>query len=357
MPGPTNLSCLLYGPEKAEFKETPTPKIDDPYDILIRVSYVGVCGSDVHFWTHGGISRKVSEKEPLIMGHEASGVVHEVGRAVTKVAPGDRVAVEPGVPCRRCTICKAGQYNLCRDMKFAADPPRSHGTLTRLFKIPEDFVYKIPDSLSLQEAVLVEPLSVAVHGVRLADLRPGQTVLVQGSGTVGLLTAAVAKAYGARVVVVADINETKLNFAKGFVDCVGFATDIGSMPPDEAARLKKEANLRHGVDVVLECTGVESSIQVGLYACAVGATFVQIGMGKPLHNIPLGAMIEKEVVIKTSFRYGPGDYEIALQLLASGKISVKAMISSSVPFEKATEAWEKTRKGEGIKNLIEGVKD
>ncbi|KAH7176800.1 chaperonin 10-like protein [Dactylonectria macrodidyma] len=352
---PNNLSCLLYGPGDARFEDRPVPEITDPHEILIRISYVGVCGSDVHFWKHGGVTRKVSEESPLVMGHEASGIVHSVGEAVASVKPGDRVAIEPGFPCRRCRRCKAGRYNLCSEMQFAADPPRTHGALARFFKIPEDFAYKIPDSLSLEEAVLVEPLSVAVHGVRLADVRPGQDVLVLGSGTIGLLVAATAKAFGAGNIFIADINEKKLEFARGFVDCATFVPAADSTPKENASRLQKEFHLDDGVEAVLECTGVESSAQTGIYASAPGGVFVQIGMGKPDQTLPMGAMCEKETVVKTSFRYAPGDYDIALGLLGSGKVSVKSLISSVVPFESATEAWEKTKNGEGIKNLIRGL--
>ncbi|OAQ90106.1 D-xylulose reductase A [Purpureocillium lilacinum] len=336
----SNLSCVLLGPGKVRFERRPTPQIVDPHDVLVQIGYVGVCG--------------ISEESPLVMGHEASGTVHSVGSAVTRLKPGDRVAIEPGIPCRRCNRCKSGKYNLCPRMRFAADLPKTDGTLCHLFKVPEDFAYKIPDSLSLQEAVLVEPLSVAVHGVRLADLKAGQTVLVQGSGTIGLLAAATAKAYGAKAVFIADINETKLGFAKSF-GYVAFVSDTSSTPFEDAERFKKEACLEDGVDIVLECTGVESSAQTGIYASAPGGTMVQIGMGKFNQSLPLGAMCEKETVLKTAFRYGPGDYDIALELLVSGKVSVKAMISSIVPFEDAPKAWERTRKGEGIKNLIEGV--
>ena len=291
------------------------------------------------------------------MGHEASGVVDSIGAAVTSVKPGDRVAVEPGFPCRRCKQCKEGRYNICPQMKFAADPPLTDGTLCRLFRIPEDYVYKIPDWVSLEEAVLIEPLSVAVHGLRLAELRPGQTVLVQGSGTIGLLAAATAKAFGARVVFLADINQSKLDFAKSFVECTTFVPDTNITPEKAATRFLQEMGIPEGVDVVLECTGVESSAQTGLYACGPGAIYIQIGMGKPEQRLPILAMSEKEVVLKTSFRYAPGDYEIALELVASGKVSVKELISNIVPFEDAPLAWEKTGKGEGIKNLIKGVLD
>ncbi|CAG7916043.1 unnamed protein product [Penicillium olsonii] len=354
----TNLSCLLCGPGKVRFEERELPVVEDPHDILVRILYVGVCGSDAHFWTHGGVIRMVSEEEPLVMGHEASGVVFSVGPAVTKVVPGDRVAIEPGFPCRRCTQCKAGKYNLCPEMQFAADPPRAHGTLARFFRAPEDFVYKVPESVSLQEAVLVEPLAVAVHGARIAQIAPGDNVLVQGSGTIGLLAAAVSKAFGAKAIFVADINKTKLDFAKQFVEeCLTFIPDAKSTPEEEATRFKREMNLRNGVDVVLECTGVESSARTGIFASAAGSTFVQIGLGKPDLNLPILAMCEKETVLKTAWRYSPGDYDIALGLLASGKINAKSLISSIVPFTDAAVAWERTKRGEGIKNLIEGVRD
>jgi len=311
----------------------------------------------VHFWKHGGVTRKVSEEVPLVMGHEASGIVHSIGSAVTTLKPGDRVAIEPGFSCRRCKQCKAGRYNLCPEMKFAADPPHTHGTLSRFFRIPEDFAYKIPDNLSLQEAALVEPLGVAVHGVRLSELRPGQSVLVLGSGTIGLLAAAAARAFGANTIHIADISERKLEFAKSFLGCATLSPDLTSTPSKDAERFKEEMGEKHGVDIVLECTGVESSAQTGLHALAVGGTFVQIGLGKADQTLPLGMMCEKEAVVKTAFRYAPGDYEIALELLAAGKVTLKPLISSTVPFERASEAWERTARGEGIKNLIEGLSD
>lgn len=291
----------------------------------------------------------------MVMGHEASGIVEAVGSAVTRVKPGDRITIEPGLPCRRCKQCKSGRYNTCPSMRFAADPP-TDGNLARFYKVEEDFVYAIPDDLSLEEAVLVEPLSVAVHSVRLAGVRPGQRVLVQGSGTIGLLTAATARAFGAKTIVIADINKDKLAFSRSYMDCFTFAPDITSSPPQEASRLKEEANI-DGLDIVLECTGAESSAQTGLYALARGGTFVQVGMGMPDLTIPLARMWDKEPVLKVSFRYGSGDYEAALELLASGKVSVKPLISNIVPFRDAPRAWEMTRRGEGIKNLIEGVQD
>jgi len=171
------------------------------------------------------------------------------------------------------------------------------------------------------------------------------------------MAAAAAKAFGARVVFISDINQTKLDLAKSFVDHTTFVPNMHSTPEKEAASFQKEMGITSGVDVVVECTGVESSAQIGLYMCGPGAIFVQIGMGKPIQSIPILAMSEKEIVLKTSFRYAQGDYEIALELIGSGKISARELISSSVPFEDASVEWEKTARGEGIKNLIQGVQD
>jgi len=298
----------------------------------------------------------VSDEQPLVMGHEASGIVHSVGPAVTKVVTGDRVSIEPGFSCRRCKQCKAGRYNICPEMSFAADPPNNHGTLTRLFRTPEDFVYPIPENLSLEEAVLVEPLSVAVHGARLAGITPGHTVLVQGSGTIGLLCAATAKAFGAKQVFISDINQTRLGFARDYLGCPIFLPNISSSDPEkEASRMKNILNLSDGVDIVLECTGVESSLQTGIYASGSGGVVVQIGLGSTNLTVPIINMCEKETVLKTAWRYAPGDYEMALALLNSGRVNVQPLISKIVPFEQATKAWEMTLRGEGIKNLIRGV--
>ncbi|KHN98021.1 alcohol dehydrogenase [Metarhizium album ARSEF 1941] len=356
MAHPQNLSCVLYGPGKVRFEQRPLPVIADAHHVLVRIAYVGVCGTDVRFWTHGGMIRTVSEDEPLVMGHEASGVVHAVGPSVTRVRPGDRVVVEPGFPCHKCKLCLGGRYNLCPHMKFAADPPQD-GTLSCLYRVAEQYVFKIPSLLTLQEAVLVEPLSVAVHGARLSPLEPGRSILVQGSGTVGLLTAATALAFGAGPIFISDINQAKLDFAKTFIECWTFVPDAALTPGENAARFKKRTGQRDGVDIVFECTGSEPAIQTGLHALAAGGTFVQIGIGKSEQVLPLTLMCEKEVNFQSSFRYGPGDFDLAIRLLEAQKFSVKSFISSVFPFHKAAEAWEETRQGRGVKNLIQVTGD
>ncbi|KAE8447695.1 hypothetical protein EG329_010502 [Mollisiaceae sp. DMI_Dod_QoI] len=352
-----NPSCWLYGPGDARIEDSPYPTIQDPHDVVLRIAYVGVCGSDVHFWNHGGIINKVSTSNPLIMGHEASGIVHEVGSAVTSLKIGDKIAIEPGQPCRRCKSCKAGRYNLCSTMKFAASPPKSHGALTKYFKMPEDYCYKLPDFMGLDEGVLVEPLAVAVHVARLADIKTGQDIVVFGAGTIGLLCAAVAEAMGAKKIISVDVNSSRLEFAKNFAATETFLPSRDDSAEESARKIIAMNGLEEGADVVLEATGVEICIETGIFALRRGGTFIQAGLGKSKVQFPIVKLSEKEINMKGCFRYTAGDFELAMHFLETGKISVKELISTEEPFERATYAWEKTKRGEGIKNLIRGPQD
>lgn len=294
-------------------------------------------------------------ESPLIMGHEASGTVVATGSAVTSLAVGDKVAIEPGLPCRRCGRCKSGNYHFCSAMRFAASPPNTHGTLTKFYKSSEDFCYKLPESLSLQEGVLVEPLSVAVHAVKLAKIQPGSEVVIFGAGPVGLLCTVVANAFGASKSLVVDILEDRLAFAAQYGACKTYNPSDNLDPVQNATRMIKEHKLGNGAGaaIVIDASGAESCIQTGIEVLQMGGTYVQTGMGKPNIIFPIMAMCTKELMVRGCFRYGPGDYQLALDLLRDGKISLLPLISSIIPFEKATEAWETTRRGEGIKTLIQ----
>jgi D-xylulose reductase len=291
------------------------------------------------------------------MGHEASGIVSSVGSGVTDLKSGDPVAIKGSRPCRQCKRCKEGLYHLCPEMKFAACPPDTDGMLTKYFKIPADFCYKLPAGVGLDEGVLVEPLAVAVHAVRMINVRPGQSVVVFGSGTIGVLSAAVAKAYGASKIIAVDLLDSKLEFAKRFNSSAIFKPDTTVSAEENAASLVRENDLGLGADAVIEASGAESSVQTAMHVLRPGGSYVQTGLGKPIINFPILIMSEKELHCHGAFRYGPGDYEIALGFLEKGAIPVKELISKVFSFEKATEAWETTKRGEGIKNLIQGVQD
>jgi D-xylulose reductase len=238
-------------------------------------------------------------------------------------------------------------------MQFAATPPYD-GTLTGFWSAPADFCYKLPDAVSLQEGALIEPLAVGVHIVRQANVSPGQSVVVMGAGPVGLLCAAVARAYGATTVVSVDIVPSKLEFAKSFAATHTYLSQRVS-PQENAANLLATAGLpATGADVVIDASGAEPSIQASLHAVRAGGTYVQGGMGKPDITFPIMALCLKEVTAKGSFRYGSGDYRLAIELVATGKVDVKKLVTSVVEFGQAEEAFKKVKEGQVIKILIAG---
>ncbi|KAF2153140.1 GroES-like protein [Myriangium duriaei CBS 260.36] len=289
----------------------------------------------------------------MVLGHESSGVVTSVGSKVRGLKAGDRVALEPGVCCRRCERCKEGLYNLCFDMRFAATPPYD-GTLAKYYTLPEDFCYKLPEEVPLEHGALVEPLAVGVHIARTqANVKPGQSVVVFGAGPIGLLSCAVAKALGANKICIVDINESRLKFAK---DYAATHTVLSLRVPAEemAGTLKENCDVPLGFDVAIDASGAEPCIQTAIHALRSGGTFVQGGMGKPDITFPIGAACAKELHIKGSFRYGPGDYKLAVEFLATGKVKVNELITARYKFGDAEKAFEETKAAKGIKVIIEG---
>ncbi|KAF8745951.1 hypothetical protein AX14_004246 [Amanita brunnescens Koide BX004] len=279
-----NPAFILRGVEDVVFEQRPVPELRDD-EVLVAIKKTGICGSDVHYLVHGRIADFVVEK-PMVLGHESAGVVSQIGSRVRHLQVGDRVAVEPGATCRVCDSCKSGQYELCPDIVFAATPPFD-GTLQRFYKVPADLVYPLPDGLTLEDGAMMEPLSVGVHSVyRLGGLRACESVLVFGCGPVGLLCMAVAKALGASRIIAVDIVDSRLKFAKEYA-----ATDVFMPPKREEGEnslkysrrssdeLKRRLNLsdrgRHGVDLVIDASGAEVSIQTAFYTVKVGGRIVQ----------------------------------------------------------------------------------
>lgn len=289
----------------------------------------------------------------MVLGHESSGVVTKTGSAVTSLKIGDQVTMEPGVPCRRCQQCKAGKYNLCFSMAFAATPPYN-GTLAKYYVLPEDFCYKLPGSVTLQEGALVEPLGVAVHITKQADVKPGDSVVVFGAGPVGLLCGAVARAFGANKIIAVDIQPARLEFAKKYTATGAF--EPTKVPATEnAERLRREHDLGRGADVVIDASGAEPSVHTGIHVLRTGGTYVQGGMGRDEITFPIMAACTKELTIKGSFRYGSGDYKLAVELIESEKINVKELVTGVVKFTDAENAFLDVKAGKGIKTLIAGV--
>ncbi|KAJ8114566.1 hypothetical protein OPT61_g3579 [Boeremia exigua] len=349
-----NPSFVLKQKDEVVYEDRPIPELPSPYDVIVKPKWTGICGSDVHYWVEGRIGHFVVEK-PMVLGHESAGIVEKVGDKVKTLKVGDRVAMEPGVPCRRCVRCKEGKYNLCPDMAFAATPPYD-GTLAKYYALPEDYCYKLPENMSLEEGALIEPTAVAVHITRQAAIKPGDSVVVFGAGPVGLLCCAVAKAYGAKKIVTVDINDERLSFALKYAANASFKSARVSAE-ENARNLIKECELGPGADVIIDASGAEPCIQTAIHALRMGGTYVQGGMGKPDINFPIMAMCTKELNVKGSFRYGAGDYQTAVDLVASERISIKELITGKVSFEEAEKAFASVKEGKGIKTLIEGPRE
>jgi len=270
-----NPSFILEAKNKVIYEDRPIPELPSPYDVIVKPKWTGICGSDVHYWVEGRIGHFVVEK-PMVLGHESAGIVHQVGDKVKTLKVGDRVAMEPGVPCRRCVRCKEGKYNLCPDMAFAATPPYD-GTLARYYTLPEDYCFKLPENMSLEEGALIEPTAVAVHITRQASIKPGDSVVIFGAGPVGLLCCTVAKAYGAKKIVTVDINEERLQFALKYAATHKFSSARVSAE-ENAKNLIKECDLGPGADIIIDASGAEPCIQTAIHALRMGGTYVQVSL-------------------------------------------------------------------------------
>ncbi|KAH6695445.1 chaperonin 10-like protein [Plectosphaerella plurivora] len=333
---------------KFRFEERDESRPCAAAEVVVRIVATGICGSDVHWWQHGQIG-DTSVTGPIILGHESSGIVEACGSKIKHLKPGDRIALEPGAGCNTCIDCRAGKYNLCADMKFAATPPYD-GTLATFYRLPEECCFPIPAHVTLEEAALVEPLAVAVHCCRLGQIGPGSRVAIFGAGPIGLLTGAVAKAFGAARIVMIDIIQTRLDIAKSF---------LGVETYNSANEFNREALLdriqtQSGVDVVVEATGNETCVIHGVDVLKRGGKFVQAGLGPSKISFPVGQICSKEAAFLGSFRYGPGDYQLAVDLLSSGKVSVKELITGRYEFKDAEQAFKDAASRKGIKSIIYG---
>jgi len=210
-PETENVAAVLKELRNFEFEKRPIPK-PGPRNVVLRIHTVGICGSDVHYWAHGKCG-PFELKGPIVLGHESSGIVHSVGENVTNLKPGDRVAIEPGVPCRYCDYCRSGSYNLCPDVQFLATPPYD-GSLANFIEHAADFCYKMPDHMTFEEGALLEPLSVGVHACRRGGVKVGSHVLITGAGPIGLVVLLVARASGATKIIVSDMMANRLEVAK-----------------------------------------------------------------------------------------------------------------------------------------------
>ncbi|XP_042899700.1 sorbitol dehydrogenase-like isoform X2 [Parasteatoda tepidariorum] len=328
-------------------------KIPEPgsHEALIAMSCVGICGSDVHFWKDGRLGDFIVEK-PMVLGHESSGTVIKVGENVKHLKPGDRVCIEPGIGCGRCDLCRKGKYNICPEERFCATPP-TDGTLCRYFCHDADFCYKLPDHVTLEEGALTEPLCVAVYSCRRAGVTAGQYVLICGAGPIGLTTILACKAMGVSKICITDINENRLKVAKS----LGASSTI-CVKDLEISDVVKEVERQLGSlpDRTIECSGAQSGVSLGLKATAPGGLLMLVGIGLCDIKIPIIEATVREVDVRGSLRYA-NCYPAALELIASGAVDMKPLITHKFSLEESEKAFEIAHSGTAIKVMIYCEKD
>jgi L-iditol 2-dehydrogenase len=335
------LRRTAMGKMKAAFLEKPGKivfrDIDKPYasdgNALVRLEYVGICGSDVHFYEDGKIGDFVV-REPLILGHEAAGVVEEVGSGVSNLKPGDRVAIEPGLSCGKCSYCTSGRYNLCDEMAFLAAPP-VHGVFKEFVDFPADRLFQLPDNVSTREGALVEPLSIGVYAATRAGVSAGKRIVVLGAGCIGLVTLLACKAMGAAEVHVVDRLANRLALAKK----VGASSVIDATSVDPVREVLR-LTAGSGADIVIECAGANGTMEQTVNCVRKGGTVVFVGMNSS-DQVPINInrAIGREVDFKTIFRY-VNIFPVAISLLGGKKIDAEQIITRDYSFQQIPEAFQ-----------------
>jgi L-iditol 2-dehydrogenase len=316
----TNRAAVLTGPGKIVLEDRPVPE-PGPREVLVEITAVGVCGSDVHYFQHGRIGPYVV-REPLILGHESAGRIAAVGAEVSRHAVGERVTLEPGVPCGRCRECRTGRYNLCADVVFFATPPID-GAFANYVTIHEDFAFALPDELSDDVGALMEPLSVGIWACRKAGVSAGDRVLITGAGPIGLLALQVARAFGATQVEISDVSESRLALAAR----TG-ATRTLHAGRDEPAE----------ADALIECSGHPAALSTGIAALRPAATGVLVGMGPgDTAEVPLSLIQNREIWLTGTFRYA-NTYPTAIALGASGRVDLEALITGHYGLDETDRA-------------------
>ena len=353
-------TAVLKEPGRLEVEERPRPE-PGPDEVLVAVGEVGICGSDLHYYEHGRIGDYVVES-PLVLGHESAGEVVEVGANVPDLEPGDRrgrsmplrpgdrVALEPGVPCRRCGHCKRGEYNLCPDVTFMATPP-DDGAFAEYVAWPADFTYSLPDEVSTREGALCEPLSVGIHAARRGEVGVGDSVLVTGAGPIGLLVAEAARAAGATTILISDVVDAKL--ARASERGVDATIDSRKRDLGDAVASHTDGDGRNGgVDVVVEASGAKSAIAESLDAVRRGGTVVFVGLADEA-EVPLDVLelVDNELDVRGSFRYR-NTYPAAIELLANDAVDVEGIVDFEMDLGDVDAAFRRAMEPETVKGMV-----
>jgi L-iditol 2-dehydrogenase len=330
-PAATMRALVFTDFRKNELQDLPLPGLLAPDDVLVRVRAVGVCGSDLHGYT-GQSGRRTP---PMVMGHEAAGVVEEVGPAVTELKPGDRVAVQPVNFCGQCAFCLEGKTSLCKNRRVLGVHADAGGAYAERLVWPARCLHKIPDTLSFADAAFAEPLGVCVHAVRLGGLQAYDSVALVGSGPIGLLTLAILKTLGLSKIFVVDLSDERLEKAKAL------GADITINPSREDAREVVFAHTNGlGADVTFEAVGVGATAQQAVDLAKNGGTAVWIGNNLKQIQIDMQSVVTREVRVQGSYAMNVFDFDRALQMLAGGAIDTDILLSRRATLEEGPTLFD-----------------
>lgn len=340
-----NTVAILEKPGKMVIKETqmPTPKDDE---VLIEVKYVGICGSDVHGFEHGPYIPPKDPNQIIGLGHECSGIVKKIGKNVRKFKVGQRVCIEPGVPCYTCEFCLSGHYNVCPNVDFMATQPNYRGALTNYLTHPEAMTFHLPENMSLIEGALVEPAAVGIHAAKMAGDLLGKTVVILGAGCIGLMTLQACKLKGAAKIVMIDILDNRLTKA---IELGATATLKGDDP--QLTEKVKSIVGEYGADVVLETAGSIFTAEKALEVVKRRGKILIVGSiagGVPVEFLK----INREVTIQTVFRYA-NDFPATIDSIANGDFDVDSIADRFFNYQDTQKAFEFSVNNK--KELIKGV--
>jgi len=343
----TMVAAVLHRAGVLQVDEVPIPQIP-PDGVLVRIRAVGICGSDVHFYQDGRLGPFVVEK-PFILGHESAGEIVEVGPEAKALKVGTRVAIEPGIVCRKCRLCLSGRYNLCPNVDFLSAPPVD-GVMCEYVAVPEQFAFPIPDSFSFRDGAMMEPLSVGVQAVLRARLRPGATVAILGGGPIGLVTLAAARAAGAGKTIVAERIPLRIETAKAFG-----ASRVVDVEKESIAEVVAEETGGAMADYVFECAGSVPTASMATDLAGRAATVAFVGWpGQREFPIKVEDVIDRELDLVGVNRYA-NTYPTAIALVADGRVDVSALVTHAFPLERVREAFDFVieHKAETIKVVVE----
>lgn len=324
--------AVMNGIGKMGFVECDIPKAKDD-EVLVKLEYVGICGSDLHYYETGAIGDYVVEP-PFVLGHEPGGTVIEVGKNVTHLKVGDRVALEPGKTCGHCEFCREGKYNLCSDVIFFATPP-VNGVFQEYVAHEADLCFKLPENVNTLEGALIEPLAVGFHAAIQGDAHLGQKAVVMGAGCIGLVSMMALKARGVSEVYVVDIMEKRLEKAMELG-----ATGVINGTEEDVLERVKELTDGKGMDLIVETAGTEITTRQAIHMAKKGSNIVLVGYSKSGEmKLPMSLVLDKELTFKTVFRYRH-IYPMAIEAVASGKVNLKGIVTDIFSLDEAQKAMD-----------------